>query len=325
MSRTMMSLGEFRFALETAAYERLALSQSWRWPEQQRLGRDPALQFVGADAAEIELEGVIYPQFRGGLGQIEQLREVADQGKPLMLTDGIGRVWGKWVITKISDTRTVLADDGQPRKIEFRASLKAYGDDEKPARWMPLTAPVRQDEAATGRAEMPAPDNTLDVLAETIESWPGIDDNWPQDAIMAAGLQSASILDRLGQTMGTIVDAAIDALPGVLDGVRRAIDAIDALPVTIEMAQRELMRELSSFSPIEIASPSVASGWPDIIKDTSSRIAGHGLLIAQASDLLTTSIRAIETRVDPTQPLSALADQARRAASISLRIASKWG
>ena len=172
---------------------------------------------------------------------------------------------------------------------------------------------------------MPAPDNTLDVLAETIESWPGIDDNWPQDAIMAAGLQSASILDRLGQTMGTIVDAAIDALPGVLDGVRRAIDAIDALPVTIEMAQRELMRELSSFSPIEIASPSVASGWPDIIKDTSSRIAGHGLLIAQASDLLTTSIRAIETRVDPTQPLSALADQARRAASISLRIASKWG
>lgn len=322
----MMSLGNFRFALETAAYERLALAQSWRWPEQQRLGRDAALQFIGANAAEIELEGVIYPQFRGGPGQIEHLREVADQGKPLMLTDGIGRVWGKWVVTRISDTRTVLADDGQPRKIEFRATLKAYGEDEKPARWTPLATPIKPDgQAASGPVETLAPAHTLDALAETIEPWPNVDDGWLAEAIMDAGLKSASVLNQLGQTMEAIVGAAIDALPGVLAGVRQASDAFWALPASIEMAQRDLMRELSSFAPRQIAPPSVASRWPDIIKDVSSRIAGHGLLIAQASDLLTTSIRAIETRVDPPQPLGALADQARRAASLSMRIAEKWG
>lgn len=126
---TMMALGDFRFALDRAAYDRLTLSQSWRWSKQDRLGRDPALQYVGADAAEIEIEGAIYPTFRGGLEQIERLREMAGGGKPLMLTDGRGRVWGKWCIVRISDTRSVLLDDGMARKIEFRMTLQAYGED----------------------------------------------------------------------------------------------------------------------------------------------------------------------------------------------------
>lgn len=129
MPQTMMTLGGVRFALETAAYEQLVLSQSWRWPKHDRLGREPALQFVGADAAEIELEGTIYPTLRGGLASIERLRELASQGRPLMLTDGLGRVWGRWVIAQVSDTRSVLMDDGQARKIVFRITLKAYGED----------------------------------------------------------------------------------------------------------------------------------------------------------------------------------------------------
>lgn len=129
MPQTMMTLGGFRFALETAAYEQLVLSQSWRWAKHERLGREPALQFTGADAAELELEGAIYPAFRGGLASIERLRELAALGRPLMLTDGLGRVWGKWVIAQVSDTRSVLMDDGQARKIVFRITLKAYGED----------------------------------------------------------------------------------------------------------------------------------------------------------------------------------------------------
>jgi len=77
-----------------------------------------------------ELDGVIYPSFKGGLGQIEAMRALADAGKPLQLVDGLGRIWGAWVITEIGDTRTVFADDGQPRKLEFRIKLKAYGEDQ---------------------------------------------------------------------------------------------------------------------------------------------------------------------------------------------------
>lgn len=128
--RIMLALGEFRFEIASAAYQKLAYSQSWRWPEQARITREPALQFMGKNAAEIDLEGVIYPSFQGGLSQIETMRKLADRGEPLSLVDGLGRVWDRWVITELSDTRTLFTDDGQPRKLEFRLKLKAYGEDE---------------------------------------------------------------------------------------------------------------------------------------------------------------------------------------------------
>ena len=128
--RVMLGLGEFRFEVSTLAYQKFSLNQSWRWQEQARINRDPALQFVGRNVDEIELDGVIYPSFKGGLGQIEAMRSLADAGKPLQLVDGLGRIWGAWVITEIGDTRTVFADDGQPRKLEFRIKLKAYGEDQ---------------------------------------------------------------------------------------------------------------------------------------------------------------------------------------------------
>ena len=127
--RVMLGLGEFRFEIATLAYQKFSLNQSWRWQEQARIHRDPALQFVGRNIGEIELDGVIYPSFKGGLAQVEAIRALADVGKPLQLVDGLGRIWGGWVITEISDTRTELTDDGQPRKLEFRIKLKAYGED----------------------------------------------------------------------------------------------------------------------------------------------------------------------------------------------------
>ena len=128
--RVMLGLGEFRFEVSTLAYQKFSLNQSWRWLEQARIHRDPALQFVGRNVGEIELDGVIYPSFKGGLGQCDAMRALADAGKPLQLVDGLGRIWGAWVITEIGDTRTVFADDGQARRIEFRIKLKAYGEDQ---------------------------------------------------------------------------------------------------------------------------------------------------------------------------------------------------
>ena len=83
--RVMLGLGEFRFEIATLAYQKFSLNQSWRWQEQARINRDPALQFVGRNVGEIELDGVIYPSFKGGLGQIEAMRSLADAGKPLQL------------------------------------------------------------------------------------------------------------------------------------------------------------------------------------------------------------------------------------------------
>lgn len=126
----MLALGDFRFEIGTAAYQTLVRTQAYRWEKQDRIGRLPALQFVGADLQTVELDGVIYPAFRGGLGQVRAMRALAARGEPLDLVAGTGDVLGRWCIVEVSETGSVFLDDGRPRKIEFALKLQEYGEDE---------------------------------------------------------------------------------------------------------------------------------------------------------------------------------------------------
>lgn len=129
LSVVMMALGAFRFGVNRANYQSFTRSAAWRWEPQDRLGRNPALQFLGPGTDEITLQGVIYPHFKGGLRQVELMRLVANAGQPLILVDGLGWVWDRWVIASVEETKTLFLADGAPRKIEFTVGLKAYGSD----------------------------------------------------------------------------------------------------------------------------------------------------------------------------------------------------
>lgn len=128
-SLVMMALGGLRFGVNQPSYQTFSRQASYRWAALDRLGRAPALQYLGPGADEITLDGVIYPHFKGGLRQIEVMRLMARQVEPMILVDGLGWVWERWVITAISETKTHFLPDGAPRKIEFSVSLQAYGAD----------------------------------------------------------------------------------------------------------------------------------------------------------------------------------------------------
>ena len=142
--RVMMALGDFRFETARASYQTLAFSQSWRWPEQARIGREPAHQFTGREKTEIKLSGTLYPSFGGGLADLRALRALADTGDPHLLVDGLGRVWGSWIILSVNDNRSILVDDGRPRKIGFDMTLRDYGEDDTldVSGWNPLSAAI---------------------------------------------------------------------------------------------------------------------------------------------------------------------------------------
>jgi phage protein U len=129
MSETLLALGDYRFSIDTAAYQTLKRHQSYRWQSQERLLRSPAQQFVGIGEDTITLSGVIYPHYRGGLGQLNDLRQQAATGEPLLLVDGLGFVWGQWVIVSIEETQSHLQSYGMPLKQAFQLQLKHYGDD----------------------------------------------------------------------------------------------------------------------------------------------------------------------------------------------------
>ena len=126
----MMALGEYHFSLSTAAYQDLTHSTTYRWQAQERLGRPPARQYLGPGEETITLRGVVHPHYKGGLGQIDRMRAEAGRGEPLLLSEGTGRILGRWVIRQIEETRRELEADGAPRRIEFRLDLARYGEDE---------------------------------------------------------------------------------------------------------------------------------------------------------------------------------------------------
>ena len=128
-SDIMMALGNFRFGISTAAYGRSIRRTDYRWKPAQRQGRTPAMHYLGPGDDAITLDGIIYPHHAGGLGQIDAMRSIAGTGKPLILSDGEGRVWGDWVILRIEETRTDFDEAGRPLKQAFRLNLSYYGKD----------------------------------------------------------------------------------------------------------------------------------------------------------------------------------------------------
>jgi phage protein U len=132
MRTYMARLGAFQFGLDTAAFRELQRASTYRWQAKDRIGRKPAQQNTGQGADTITLSGVIFPHWRGGIGQMELLRSQAAAGTPLPLIyafETVGQYCGRWCVTGIEETRSIFFEDGTPRRIEFRLTLVEYGED----------------------------------------------------------------------------------------------------------------------------------------------------------------------------------------------------
>lgn len=129
LSLVMMGLGLFRFGVNSAAYQTLTREAGFRWEKVDRVGRAPAMQYLGPDAQTMTLEGVIYPHFKGGLRQVELMTAMAGLGQPMMLVDGMGWIWKRWCVVSVTEKKTYFMRDGAPRRIDFTMELQAYGGD----------------------------------------------------------------------------------------------------------------------------------------------------------------------------------------------------
>jgi len=279
--RVMLSMGPFRFEMGKSTYQSLAMSQSWRWPEQARIGREPALQFTGREPAEIRLQGVLFPGFDAGLAQVEEMRELADRGEPLQLVDGLGRVWGSWVIVEVGDTRSVLMDDGQPRRVGFEVKLKAYGEDETvtdySGSWSPfavlsvidsmLTDPIGAVDdllvslpgLLNGLGDASEVTSVASIHTELKELlatfWPSL--NGLHSQLMSAGLTIPTI-DPLVQRVITASNAPLTSSAALDAQITDLLTAINALLTTARQIQARTDPALYSQLHSEIAGELIA-------------------------------------------------------------------
>lgn len=124
----MLQLGSFQFGINTAAYQDLTKKNGYAWASQDRFGQEPNLQYTGPETADINLSGVIFTEYRGGMEQPNKMRALGADGKPLALVDGQGKMMGKWVIISVEEKQSVFASKGLPRKQEFTVQLKKFPD-----------------------------------------------------------------------------------------------------------------------------------------------------------------------------------------------------
>lgn len=120
----MMVLGMFVFSLPTLAYQELQRKTDWKHPSTPRVGTRNARQFTGKGDDTITLSGWIAPELTGSVYSLDALRLMGDTGKSWILIAGTGRIYGSFVITGMTEGRTVLGQDGAAGKIEFSITLE---------------------------------------------------------------------------------------------------------------------------------------------------------------------------------------------------------
>lgn len=122
-------LKPYYFNLDTAAFDELQRKTAFRWAGQERLTRDIAQQAIGQGEDKLTLKGAIFPPFKGGIGQLNELRLIGRRLQPLSLVTGYGEVLGSWCLVSVDEDQSALLAGGIPRKQAFNLEFVKYGDD----------------------------------------------------------------------------------------------------------------------------------------------------------------------------------------------------
>lgn len=126
----MMCLGQFVFSLRTAPFKELQRQRSWKHRTSSRVGARDASQFTGVGDDTITLSGMVAEDNSiGTTASLDALAEMADKGDAYVLVDGLGGVYGAYIIESLNETASFHTALGVAQKIEFNLSLKRVDDD----------------------------------------------------------------------------------------------------------------------------------------------------------------------------------------------------
>ncbi len=123
---------------DTPTFETLQRDTQFTWVTQERLSRDPAMQFTGIGEENISIDGKMYPYHFGGLSTIKRLREAGRAGKPYILARlytvqdpkaYVAEVIGNFVIKRVRTVENKIGNSGIAHKIDFTVELTRFGED----------------------------------------------------------------------------------------------------------------------------------------------------------------------------------------------------
>jgi phage protein U len=308
---TMMTLGGFKFGVSTAAYQELKRTTEYLWPSQQRFGAAPALQSTGLGDDAISLSGVVYPEWNGGTGQLDDLRSLAADRQPLTMIDGRGNVLGRWVIERVEEGQSVFAQAGVARKQEFTLGLKKYDDIQPDAGLVAsLSSALPIPAGITALPQISASLSATSSAADMVASVSATANAALSSASRISGQVGAALsnVSRIANTLGVHA-------PGIVTALTRSLSSVNSIR-TAAGDGLDLLRKVQTVSSAASAvrgvydnvsaqvQPATASSAS--IKASLASLQGAGA----ASDTLATVTAALVSANRTTALVSSLRDNA---------------
>ena len=93
------------------------------------MGHSAKWQYVGAGENQLTLGGLLYPEITGGNLSLGAVSTMAYTGLAWPLIDGVGSIYGMYVITGLQETHQEFDRYGKAKKIEFTLSLQRVDED----------------------------------------------------------------------------------------------------------------------------------------------------------------------------------------------------
>lgn len=128
----LLGLGMFIFGLDTLAFDELQRRTSYRHATTPRIGARDAAQFTGVGEETMAINGSVFHEIADGRVSLDELRRMAASGDAWSLVDGLGYVYGAFVITGLDERSKAFFPNGAPRQIDFAIDLLRVDQDGQP-------------------------------------------------------------------------------------------------------------------------------------------------------------------------------------------------
>ena len=123
--RQQMILGSFIFGLSRHfAYSGIVHSSDGGWVELDIVTGKPKSSQTGQKAQTLKITGT--SMYAVAMDRLNELRTLQEQRKPVPLVDGIGRSWGLWRINTVTETQSMIIDDGTAMVVSWAVDLSEF-------------------------------------------------------------------------------------------------------------------------------------------------------------------------------------------------------
>lgn len=123
-------LGPVEFSVPEGTFDELTRDTSYRVDVPEPLEGLGAPVGRGVESDIMTIRGVVFPGSTGNQSSVQRLRDLAETRKSALLVDGTGRLLGHWMISRVSERKSVFLDPGVARRIEYDLTLIADPDAE---------------------------------------------------------------------------------------------------------------------------------------------------------------------------------------------------